>query len=152
VAFLQCFPKLQNLAISWSRFGKFRGVGPPSRSLIPTPGPVTGLRYLHRLQILLHSNSTSDHTTIAYARALFELLSLFDHLPLSRLRHLGVFFEDFLNSESTLQSITALVAAMGRMRFPRLDSFHLNFNYEVFDLPALNLWVRSLSCVHRAMC
>jgi hypothetical protein len=153
LAFLQCFPKLRNLAISWSRRGETRDNGRPGFSMKRTPGPATGVRNLDRLQILLHADpSDGEHSRSSFARGVLELVALCEHLPLHRLKHFGVFFEAFVDSDSIPEYLAALIMAVGMMRFKRLESFHFGFDFMVWGLPALNLWVRLLSDLYGCVC
>lgn len=138
---IKCFPSLTNLKISWSlrRYARRS-----SLSLSPTVQPYMGLPHLHRLQICLHSDFLNKDRI---GRSIREVRSLFCHLPLSYVKHIGVFFEDFASSriEPGAQAATyyqQLATALESMRFPDLESFHLGFDFLVFGVPFIDIWVR----------
>jgi hypothetical protein len=145
LAFLQCFPNLQNLAISWSRLHDSQQ---PGCSLKRTREPITELHHLHRLQILLHQDFSNlqlrDPLEDPFEKYLPELSSLLGHLPLDHLKHFGVYFSVFLDSGSTPRNLPALLTAISEMRFRELESFHLGFNFDVYSLPILDIWVSTL--------
>jgi hypothetical protein len=68
-----------------------------------------------------------------------------EHLPLIHVRELGLFFESFMDFETSRSDsfIEGLGLACKAMQFERLKSIHLAFNFDVYCLPVLDLWVRS---------
>jgi hypothetical protein len=145
LAFIKCFPNLKNLSISWSLLQYTRL---PEYSLRPTAEPCDELPHLRRLEILIHSDFAEDDQD-RICQSIWELRSLFNHLPLCHVKDVGVFFEDFANSgtdpEDHPDSETyyqQLVRTIRSMRFRDLESFHLGFIYDVFELPFMDIWVR----------
>jgi hypothetical protein len=140
LAFIKCFPNLKNLSISWSLLQYDRL---PGYSLRPTDGACNDLSNLRRLEILIHSDFDIEDDRDRVRQSIWELRSLFNHLPLCHVRDVGVFFEDLANSDTDPADhpdsetyYQQLVRAIKSMRFRDLESFHLGFIYEVFELPS----------------
>jgi hypothetical protein len=146
LAFIQCFPNVQKLAISWSRVHDTQLAR--CSSLKYKRGTINGLPRLHSLQILLHPNFSDVDSRDPFEKSVYELISLLRHLPLDHLKRIGVFFEAFLDSQSSQSLVQALVMTMELMRFAELNSFHFGFNFEVYGRPSLDLWVRWLRKIY----
>jgi hypothetical protein len=140
---VRCFPNLETLSISWSILQRPEPLGCPLKLNL---GPNDDLPHVRRLQILLHpifgvdAHETSDETV-------YEVRSLMQHLPLTHIKEFGIHFETFLDSDTTNNEnlLKGLSLACHAMPFEQLESFHLAFNFDVFELPALDVWVSSAS-------
>lgn len=146
LSLLQCFPNLHTASLSWTILYSAPNVRP---SLKPTTAPVEGLANLRRLQILLHPDWIGDARIGPDAHGMYELMDLFAHLPLTHVKEVGVFFEDFVNSEMTLVNsvLSTFNQVTSEMRFPTLHTFHLGFAFHIFGLPSGNLWVSTVCAV-----
>jgi hypothetical protein len=123
---------MEDLTISWSLV---------NQSLSPNYGSIKGLPQLRRFQLFLLSPSIEGDVT---GRVIQELLSVFLHLPLGHVQTFGVFIEEFVDSLDVQDHLEQLLKAMGMMRFQELKTFHLGFNFAVYNLPSMGLWVRAM--------
>jgi hypothetical protein len=136
LSFLQYFPSVEDLEISWSQL--YQTIL-PELSLKTTHDPIAELPQLRRLQLSLHQRMGIAKDGIC--QAIQELLSLFNHLPLGHVQHLGVYFEELVYSDAMEEYLEQLVLTMNVMRFAALRTFHLGFTFEVFGLPVGDPWV-----------
>lgn len=151
IPLVQCFPNLETLSISWSILHNAPKPGWHYWSLKPDPGPLEDIPPVRRLQILFHSDFEKDVYETC-DETIWEVLNLMEHLPLVHVKDLGLFFESFMDSDKsdTHNFFYGLDMACKAMQFERLESFHLAFNFEVYGLPRLDLWVSSEGFVDRA--
>jgi hypothetical protein len=119
---------MEDLAIQWSLL---------EDSLSPTYTPIKGLPHLRRFQIFLSPSTPGDVT----GRVNQELRSLFLHLPLWHVQTFSVFSEGFITSEYVQEYLEQLLETMRSMRFQKLETFHLGFDFAVYSLPPMDLWV-----------
>jgi hypothetical protein len=145
LSLIKCFPNVDDLKITWSlpstRSSHWLLSNLPgffNLSLKPTCNPLTELSQLRRLQILLNPDY---NTSSGISWAIRELRSISDHLPLSHVRHLHVLFEEIIDSQELQENIVQLGVTLGAMRFARLETIHISFNFDVCTLPQMDYWV-----------
>jgi hypothetical protein len=146
LSLIKCFPNIDDLKISWSipsvwstHWLLSRLPGFQESSLKPTYNPLTELSQLRRFRILLNPDY---NTSSGISWAIRELRSILDHLPLSHVRHLHVLFEEIIDSQELQENIVQLGVTLGEMRFARLETIHISFNFDVCTLPQMDYWVR----------
>jgi hypothetical protein len=133
---------LETLSISWSILFNGPGLEWSTYALTPNREPFDWVPQVRRLQILLHSDFADDVLDTC-DETVYEVVNLMEHLPLIYVTDLALFFESFFDSDtSNIDEFNrGLRRACIAMRFKRLESFHLAFNYDVYGMPVLDLWV-----------
>jgi hypothetical protein len=142
LSFISCFPRVEELAISWSISDT--EAEPSARfALKATPTPFGGLPHLRRLHILSHV----DYELIERSpirRASTELLGLMHHVRLLHVRELGIFFSDYIDSDLGQDDFQCVNTVIRAMIFPQLESFQFAFILVVLNLPAFDVWVSTI--------